>query len=207
MNTTNNVAEPEAAHDALKRTFQNSDTLTFDGRYIRLYTDSQYTRDVLLAPSIPKLHAYLVESIKALGAKLRYDHALPVTIRWIPSHIELTAWGRRPITETAEQISWWRLRGNVAPVRRHTARHLNSARSYIQLYRDRSQRQKNCSSFKTRTLMARPTTTSNSMPLRRTPVAPMTPSCLCVLDVFVRFKIFYASVTVLANYFSGSYVT
>ena len=43
--------------------------------------DSQYTRDVLLASGTPRCHAYLVESIKALGAKLRYDHASPVTIR------------------------------------------------------------------------------------------------------------------------------
>ena len=95
--TTNNVAELEAVHDALKWTVYNFDTLRFSSEYIRLYTDSQYTRDVLLASYTPRCHAYLVESIKALGAKLRYDHASPVTIHWIPSHIELTAWGRLPI--------------------------------------------------------------------------------------------------------------
>ena len=38
-----------------------------------------------------------MESIKALGAKLRHDHASPVTIHWIPSHIEDTTWGWLPI--------------------------------------------------------------------------------------------------------------
>ena len=95
--TTNNVAELEAVHDALRWIVKNCDNPEVDGKHIRVYTDSQYTREVLLAPNAPKHHVYLVESIKALGAKLRYDHALPVTIHWIPSHIELTAWGRLPI--------------------------------------------------------------------------------------------------------------
>ena len=77
---TNNVAELEAVHDALRWIVHSFERLTFSGKYIRLYTDSQYTRDVLLAPNTPRRHAYLVESIKALGAKLRYDHASPVTI-------------------------------------------------------------------------------------------------------------------------------
>ena len=95
--TTNNVAELEAVHDALQWIVENDKALLAPKMLIRVYTDSQYARDVLIAAYTPRHHAYLVESIKALGAKLRYDHASPVTIHWIPSHIELTAWGRLPI--------------------------------------------------------------------------------------------------------------
>ena len=52
---------------------------------------------MLLSPNTPRHHIYLVESIKALGAKLRYDQAAPVSIHWIPSHIEQTMHGRLPI--------------------------------------------------------------------------------------------------------------
>ena len=65
--------------------------------YIRIYTDSQYSRNTLLAASSKSKHFYLIESIKALGSKLRYDNNSEVTIHWIPSHIEQTILGRRPI--------------------------------------------------------------------------------------------------------------
>ena len=64
---------------------------------IRLFTDSQYSRNVLLSATPPRHHFYLVESTKALAAKLRYDNAAPVSIHWVPSHIEQTAYGRLPI--------------------------------------------------------------------------------------------------------------
>ena len=92
--TTNNVAELEAIHDALRWI---SVTVLSSGMLVRVYTDSKYSRDVLIAASTPRYHAYLLESIKALTAKLRYDHASPVTVHWIPSHIENTSWGRLPI--------------------------------------------------------------------------------------------------------------
>ena len=103
--TTNNVTELEALHNALRWTVDSFDNLTFSSKYMHLRTDSQCTRDVLLAPSTPRCHAYLAESIKALGAKLRYNHASPVTVHWIPSHIELTAWADFLFVGTAERTS------------------------------------------------------------------------------------------------------
>ena len=50
---TNNVAELEAIHDALRWMEHYFSSLTFSGKNIRLYTDSQYTRDILVAPNTP----------------------------------------------------------------------------------------------------------------------------------------------------------
>ena len=87
---TNNVAELEAIHRALSWILENAHTVLTSSTNVRLYTDSQLARNFLLANYTPRHHIYLIESIRALGAKLRYDHASPVTLHWIPSHIELT---------------------------------------------------------------------------------------------------------------------
>ena len=96
---TNNVAELEAIHRVLQWILHNMSKhcALMPHTNIRLFTDSQYSRDVLLSTTPPRRHFYLVESIKALAAKLRYDNAAPVSIHWVPSHIEQTAYGRRPI--------------------------------------------------------------------------------------------------------------
>ncbi|GMU74483.1 MAG: hypothetical protein AMXMBFR44_6790, partial [Candidatus Campbellbacteria bacterium] len=96
---TNNVAELEAIHKVLQWILHNMNkhaALT-PRMNIRLFTDSQYARYVLLSTKPLRTHFYLVESIKALAARLRYDNAAPVSIHWVPSHIEWTAYGWRPI--------------------------------------------------------------------------------------------------------------
>ena len=94
---TNNVAELEAIHNALLWILENARAVLTQPAHVRLYTDSELARNFLLARYTAKHHSYLIESIQALGAKLRYDHASPVTLHWIPSHIEHTAWGKLPI--------------------------------------------------------------------------------------------------------------
>ena len=52
---------------------------------------------MLLKP-IPKgKHFYLVESILGLGNRIRSEFDIVVTLHWIPSHIEHTIGGWRPI--------------------------------------------------------------------------------------------------------------
>jgi ribonuclease HI len=97
--TTNNVAELEAVHRVLEWILYDmkKDYARMLQMNIRLFTDSQYSRDILLSTTPSRHHFYLVESIKALAAKLRYDTAAPVSIHWVPSHIEQTVYGKRPI--------------------------------------------------------------------------------------------------------------
>ena len=64
---------------------------------IRIYTDSQYSRNTLLRPIPAGKHFHLVESLFALGGRLRFDFDATVTLHWIPSHIEHTIGGWRPI--------------------------------------------------------------------------------------------------------------
>ena len=72
-------------------------TCHIQSSYVRVYTDSQYSRNMLLKP-IPKgKHFYLVESILGLGNRIRSEFDIVVTLHWIPSHIEHTIGGWRPI--------------------------------------------------------------------------------------------------------------
>ena len=71
--------------------------LTPAHKNIRFFTDSQYAHYVLLSTKPLRKHFYPVESMKALAARLRYDNAAPVSIPWVPTHIEWTACGWRPI--------------------------------------------------------------------------------------------------------------
>ena len=96
---TKNVAELEAIHKVLQRILHNMNkhaALTHHMN-IRLFTHSQCARYVLLSTKPLCTHLYLVESTKALAARLRYDNATPVSIHEVPSHIEWTAYGWRPI--------------------------------------------------------------------------------------------------------------
>jgi len=95
--TTNNVAELEAIHNALEWLIDNSSTALDAGQAVRVYTDSQYARKVLLAPRPPRNNFFLIESILSIGARLKYDLCTEVTLHWIPSHIEMTAFGWLPI--------------------------------------------------------------------------------------------------------------
>ena len=91
------MAELEAIHNALEWIVDNSDTVLGVGQAVRVYTDSQYSRNVLLSPKPPSRNFYLIESILSIGARLKYDLRTNVSIHWIPSHIEMTAFGWRPI--------------------------------------------------------------------------------------------------------------
>ena len=95
--TSNNVAELEAIHYALEWVLENHESAIQLAVPIRIYTDSQYSRNTLLNPIPAGKHFLLVESIFDLGNRLRSDFELLVTLHWIPSHIEQTIGGWRPI--------------------------------------------------------------------------------------------------------------
>ena len=95
--TSNNVAELQAIHYELQWILNNRASVIRPSRSIRVFTDSQYSRNALLNPIPTSNHFYLVESIVSLGARLRFDCRTAVTLHWIPSHIEQTTWGWRPI--------------------------------------------------------------------------------------------------------------
>ena len=94
---SNNVAELEAIHYALQWVLDNCNSVLKPAIPIRIYTDSQYSRDMLLKPIPTGEHFYLLESILALGGRLRFELNSIVTLHWIPSHIEHTIGGWRPI--------------------------------------------------------------------------------------------------------------
>ena len=102
--TTNNVAELEAIHEVLCWLVSNMriHDEVIPNRHIRLFTDSQYSRNVLLSQRPSRHHFYLEESCKALAAKLRYDYSAPVSLHWLPSHIEQTSRGWLPIQGNRE---------------------------------------------------------------------------------------------------------
>jgi len=72
--TTNNVAEFEAIYNALEWVIVDSETTLGSGKAIRVYTDSQYSRNALLAPTLPGKNFYLIDSILAIGARLKCGH-------------------------------------------------------------------------------------------------------------------------------------
>ena len=94
---TNKAAELQAIQYALQWILDNVSQALTESRRIRLFTDSRYAQEALLSTNSKRRHFYLVDSIKALGAKLRIDHAAPVTVHWVPSHIEKTLYGTLPI--------------------------------------------------------------------------------------------------------------
>ena len=57
----------------------------------------QYSRDLLLKPIPAEKNFYLVECIRGLGERLRFELGIGVTLHWIPLHIEHTVAGWRPI--------------------------------------------------------------------------------------------------------------
>ena len=95
--TSNNVAELEAIHYALEWVLEHHESVNKSAVPLRIYTDSQYSRDTLLNSIPAGKNFLLVESIFDLGNRLRLDFEVLVTIHWIPSHIEQTIGGWRPI--------------------------------------------------------------------------------------------------------------
>ena len=95
--TSNNVAELEAIHYALQWVLDNRSAVLRPQTPIRIYTDSQYSRNLLLRHIPAGKHFHLVESLFVLGGRLRFDFEATVTLHWIPSHIEHTIGGWRPI--------------------------------------------------------------------------------------------------------------
>ena len=62
---------------------------------IHFFTDSMYTQQVLCSDFIPKKNFILIEEIKNLASRITDNFSL--MIHWIPSHIENTIFGKRPI--------------------------------------------------------------------------------------------------------------
>ena len=58
-----------------------------------IFTDSKYARDILLSPNHKKTNFLLVDDTKSIATRLLRDQQIPVTIHWIPSHIEKTSVG------------------------------------------------------------------------------------------------------------------
>ena len=95
--TTNNVAELEAIHHALQWVIDHHESTLKPKVGIHIFTDSQYSRDALLSAMPHRKNFLLIESALALGAKLHFDLQAPVTLHWVPSHIEKTIQGYLPI--------------------------------------------------------------------------------------------------------------
>ena len=62
---------------------------------IHIFTDSMYVFNILTKIYIPKKHFSLIEDIKNIASFLNDDYS--ITIHWIPSHIEKTSFGEKPI--------------------------------------------------------------------------------------------------------------
>ena len=86
---TNNVAELETIHKGIQWILHkmNKHAALTPDMNTRLFTDNQYARYVLLSTKPFLTHLHLVESIRVLTARLRYDNAAPVSIHCVPSHI------------------------------------------------------------------------------------------------------------------------
>ena len=91
------MAELQAIQRSLQMIFNNTRLQTRPRLPIHIFTDCQYARNVLLSTTAKKKNFLLIDNIKDLASKLRYDLDMPVYIHWIPSHIEKTIYGIRPI--------------------------------------------------------------------------------------------------------------
>ena len=69
---------------------------------IHIFTDSQFTQNILCSNNISPTHFYLVEEIKNLAATFSNSS---FKIHWIPSHIEHTEFGKMPI-EGSVRADW-----------------------------------------------------------------------------------------------------
>ena len=94
---TNNMAELEAIHYALTWISNHRTELCPQSRPIHIFTDSKYTREVLLSPNNKSINFYLIDDIKAIATRLNRNHNIPISLHWIPSHIEKTMYGTRHI--------------------------------------------------------------------------------------------------------------
>ena len=57
----------------------------------------QFSQQILTNFNTRRKQFHLIEDIRNLAAQLHTDYNMPVSIHWIPSHIENTVYGRRPI--------------------------------------------------------------------------------------------------------------
>ena len=86
--TTSNVAELEAINIALREIANQN--MAKPGEQIHLFTDSLFAQKTLLSTKVAKQHFFLVESIRALGWKLKNESKADVWLHWVPSHIDRT---------------------------------------------------------------------------------------------------------------------
>ena len=94
---TSAMAELQAIHRALQIILTNKRLRAEPRLPIHVFTDCKYARNALLTPTPRKKHFLLIEDIKSMASRLRFDLKMPVTLHWIPSHIEKTIYGERPI--------------------------------------------------------------------------------------------------------------
>ena len=77
--------------------YEDHINLSTESLPVHLFTDSKYSRQVLLDDAPRRKNFYLIEDIKNLASKLRFDLGMPISIHWIPSHIQHTIYGTRHI--------------------------------------------------------------------------------------------------------------
>ena len=94
---SNNMAELEAIYSSLSMILRIRIEGATRSLPIHIFTDSRYSQNILTAYSVRRKNFYLIEDIRNLATQLRYDYNMPVSIHWVPSHIENTVHGRRPI--------------------------------------------------------------------------------------------------------------
>ena len=104
---TNNTAELEAIYKSLSQILEARVNYITPNLPIHIFTDSKYAQQTLLNNTVGRKNFHLIEDIKNLASRLRFDFDMPVSIHWIPSHIEKTIYGNRPIkgNHLADQLA------------------------------------------------------------------------------------------------------